>query len=184
MRKYYAMVLGVLQFLKDNNYSSSTIETHRHAYDAFGKWLLIHDVTFSDEAVNRWLEENKSIWSDRIISSNRRALNKLQDYFRSQTISPSNLGWQISTHDRLSKALREDLDSFAAELLAEGLSAREVKAYCYANARFLMYIQLHGYETIEQLDYDVLLKFSVDDTHETATAKRKFNAKTVRQKTG
>ena len=118
MRKYYAMVLGVLQFLKDNNYSSSTIETHRHAYDAFGKWLLIHDVTFSDEAVNRWLEENKSIWSDRIISSNRRALNKLQDYFRSQTISPSNLGWQISTHDRLSKALREDLDSFAAELLA------------------------------------------------------------------
>ena len=177
MRKYYAMVLGVLQFLKDNNYSSSTIETHRHAYDAFGKWLLIHDVTFSDEAVNRWLEENKSIWSDRIISSNRRALNKLQDYFRSQTISPSNLGWQISTHDRLSKALREDLDSFAAELLAEGLSAREVKAYCYANARFLMYIQQHGYETIEQLDYDVLLKFSVDDTHETATAKRKFNAK-------
>ena len=77
------------------------------------------------------------------------------------------MGTRCSAYCLLSETLKAELDDF----LDNGLVTPDDDRYRIACARFLLYLQNKGLQSISQLDYSGLLDFHKDDYHKSSISK-------------
>mgnify|MGYP000415676656 CR=1 FL=1 len=77
------------------------------------------------------------------------------------------MGTRRSAYCLLSETLKAELDDF----LDNGLVTPDDDRYRIACARFLLYLQNKGLQSISQLDYSGLLDFHKDDYHKSSISK-------------
>lgn len=167
MEQYDKNVTAILEFLVAKNFSVSEISLHRLCYKALRKHLTGEKIFYSSDAAYRWIDDNKACWNYRQHTGWKHCVDQLEDVYTKGHISPDHLGVRESAYCRLSETLKTELDDF----LDNGLVNPDDGRYRISCARFLLYLQNKGLQSISQLDYSGLLSFHKDDYHKSSISK-------------
>lgn len=167
MELYEKNVTIIQNFLIAENYSASVISLHRLCYKALREHLISQEVPYDSDVAFQWIEDNKGRWSYRQFTSWRHCVYQLDDVYRLGYISLDHLGVRESAYCMLSETLRSELDDF----LINGLGNPDDGRYRISCARFLLYLQGSGLDSISHLDYDRLLAYHKDDHHKSMRSK-------------
>ena len=143
------------------------ISLHRLCYKALRKHLTEEKILYSSDAAYRWIDDNKACWTYRQYTGWKHYVDQLEDVYTNGLILPEHLGARRSAYCLLSETLKAELDDF----LNNGLVTPDDDRYRIACARFLLYLQNKGLQSISQLDYSGLLNFHKDDYHKSSISK-------------
>ena len=167
MERYDKNVTVILEFLVAENFSASVISLHRLCYKALRKHLTEEKIFYSSDAAYRWIDDNKACWNYRQHTGWTHCVDQLEDVYAKGHILPDHLGVRKSAYCMLSETLKAELDDF----LDNGLANPDDGRYRISCARFLLYLQNKGLQSISQLDYSGLLSFHKDDYHKSSISK-------------
>lgn len=167
MEQYDKNVSVILEFLVAENFSASVISLHRLCYKALRKHLAEEKMFYSSDAAYRWIDDNKAYWNYRQHTGWKPCVEQLEDVYAKGHISPDHLGARGSAYSLLSETLKTELD----DLLNNGLDNPDDDRYRISCARFLLYLQNKGIQSISQLDHSGLLSFHKDDYHKSSISK-------------
>ena len=167
MEQYDKNVTVILEFLIAEKFSASVISLHRLCYKALRKHLTEEKILYSPDAAYRWIDDNKACWTYRQHTGWKHCVDQLEDVYTNGFILPGHLGTRRSAYCLLSETLKAELDDF----LDNGLVTPDDGRYRIACARFLLYLQNKGLQSISQLDYSGLLDFHKDDYHKSSISK-------------
>lgn len=167
MEQYDKNVTVILEFLIAENFSTSVISLHRLCYKALRKHLTEEKILYSSDAAYRWIDDNKACWTYRQYTGWKHCVDQLEDVYTNGLILPEHLDARRSAYCLLSETLKAELDDF----LNNGLVTPDDDRYRIACARFLLYLQNKGLQSISQLDYSGLLNFHKDDYHKSSISK-------------
>lgn len=167
MEQYDKNVTVILEFLVAENFSASVISLHRLCYKALRKHLTEEKIFYSSDAAYRWIDDNKACWNYRQHTGWRHCVDQLEDVYAKGHILPDHLGVRKSAYCLLSETLKAELDDF----LDNGVANPDDGRYRISCARFLLYLQYKGLQSISQLDYSGLLGFHKDDYHKSSISK-------------
>ncbi|MBS5632169.1 MAG: tyrosine-type recombinase/integrase [Clostridiales bacterium] len=167
MEQYDKNVTVILEFLVAESFSASVISLHRLCYKALRNHLTEEKIFYSLDAAYRWIDDNKACWNYRQHTGWRHCVDQLEDIYANGHILPDHLGVRKSAYCLLSEALKAELDDF----LDNGLVNPDDGRYRISCARFLLYLQYKGFQSISQLDYSGLLSFHKDDYHKSSISK-------------
>lgn len=149
-----------MMYLKSNGFSASTISLHKHCYQDLEAVLVATNQSYSFNTASQWIEFNQSSWSYRKYTGYKHCIQQLDDVCRTGGISTDHLCFRKPPYDLLTPELKELLDSFICDC---GYEADD--RYRISCARFLLYLQNRGLNSINSLDYGLLLNFHEDDHH-------------------
>ena len=167
MEQYDKNVTVILEFLIAEKFSASVISLHRLCYKVLRKHLTEEKILYSPDAAYRWIDDNKACWTYRQYTGWKHCVDQLEDVYTNGFILPDHLGTRRSAYCLLSETLKAELDDF----LDNGLVTPDDDRYRIACARFLLYLQNKGLQSISQLDYSGLLDFHKDDYHKSSISK-------------
>ena len=167
MEQYDKNVTVILEFLIAEKFSASVISLLRLCYKALRKHLTEEKILYSPDAAYRWIDDNKACWTYRQHTGWKHCVDQLEDVYTNGFILPGHLGTRRSAYCLLSETLKAELDDF----LDNGLVTPDDGRYRIACARFLLYLQNKGLQSISQLDYSGLLDFHKDDYHKSSISK-------------
>lgn len=167
MEQYDKNVTVILEFLIAEKFSASVISLHRLCYKALRKHLTEEKILYSPDAAYRWIDDNKACWTYRQHTGWKHCVDQLEDVYTNGFILSGHLGTRRSAYCLLSETLKAELDDF----LDNGLVTPDDGRYRIACARFLLYLQNKGLQSISQLDYSGLLDFHKDDYHKSSISK-------------
>lgn len=167
MEQYDKNVTVILEFLIAEKFSASVISLHRLCYKALRKHLTEEKILYSPDDAYRWIDDNKACWTYRQHTGWKHCVDQLEDVYTNGFILPGHLGTRRSAYCLLSETLKAELDDF----LDNGLVTPDDGRYRIACARFLLYLQNKGLQSISQLDYSGLLDFHKDDYHKSSISK-------------
>lgn len=167
MEQYDKNVTVILEFLIAEKFSASVISLHRLCYKALRKYLTEEKILYSPDAAYRWIDDNKACWTYRQHTGWKHCVDQLEDVYTNGFILPDHLDTRHSAYCLLSETLKAELDDF----LDNGLVTPDDDRYRIACARFLLYLQNRGLQSISQLDYSGLLDFHKDDYHKSSISK-------------
>ena len=165
MKQFETNVATILKFLKDENFSPSEISAHKVCYKELHSFLVDAGKVYSSETAYQWIEERKPFWNHRKYTSSRHFLDQLEDIRKAGSISVEHLYCRKPPYYQLSPNFRSILDDFIAA------HPENDDRHRIACARFLLYLQKEGLDSVEHLDYDILLRFHKDDHHSSAKSK-------------
>lgn len=167
MERYDNNVTIVLEFLTVENFSRSVISMHRLCYKGLRDYLIEKGIPYSSDIAYQWLDANRSLWNYRKYTGWRHSIDQLEDVYSQGHISLDHMGPRASAYALLSETFNAELDDF----LSTGLVNPEDERYRISCARFLLYLQNSGLQSIDQLDYERLLSFHNDDYHRSSASK-------------
>lgn len=167
MEQYKTNVTVIMEFLKSEGFSSSVQSEHRLCYKDLQDYLSASGVSYSHETAYQWMENNKSAWNYRKFTGWRHCVDQLEDVYAQGYISPDHLGPRTSAYMMLDGVFKTELDCF----LHTGLDHPDDDRYRIACARFLLFLQRNGLQSIDQLDYEMLLRYHKEDYHKSSASK-------------
>lgn len=167
MEQYKTNVTVIMEFLKSEGFSSSVQSEHRLCYKDLQDYLSAFGVSYSHQAAYQWIENNKSAWNYRKYTGWRHCVDQLEDVYAQGYISPDHLGPRASAYTMLDGVFKTELDCF----LHTGLDHPNDDRYRIACARFLLFLQRNGLQGIDQLDYEMLLRYHKEDYHKSSASK-------------
>lgn len=160
MEQYKSNVAAVMDFLKSEGFSASTISLHKRCYQELEEFLIATNHPYSYSIASRWMERNQASWDYRKYTGYKHCIQQLEDVWHDGRISPDHLCFRKPPYDLLASGFKGLLDSFLSDC-DFGTDDR----YRISCARFLLYLQGRGVGSIKNLDYELLLKFHEEDYH-------------------
>jgi site-specific recombinase XerD len=165
MEQYETNVAVVMNFLKDNGFSSSVFRLHNLCYRELKAFLLASNLSFSAETASNWIEANQTSWKYRKYVGWQHCIDQLNDIYSMGSISLDHLAFRKPAYAMLNDSYKALIDSFISERsIAE-------ERYRIACSRFLLYLQNNSIHDISGLDYNILLKFHHEDYHRSSKSK-------------
>lgn len=160
MEQYKSNVAAVMEYLKDEGFSASTISLHKLCYQGLEDFLVATDQPYSFEAASQWIAANQSFWNYRKYTGYKHCIQQLEDVCRTGIILADHLCFRKPPYDLLCSDFRGILDSFISDC-----GYKDDDRYRISCARFLLYLQDSGLHNIEDLSYELVLKFHEEDHH-------------------
>ena len=158
MSSYDDLVEKSIRFLKDNNYSKSTISFHRVCYRDFREYLDENTLIYTNELANSWLEDNKSSWDPKIYCSRRKCLKRLEELQKHETIVNIRYTSAKYDYDLLEIAFRTTLDEYLISI-SEHFVENQLQIRRRACSVFLMFMQKRNRKNISEIEYEDLIAF-------------------------
>ena len=160
MEQYKSNVATVMKYLKDEGFSASTISLHKLCYQGLEEFLVATDQPYSFEAASQWITANQSFWNYRKYTGYKHCIQQLEDVCRTGSIIADHLCYRKPPYDLLCSDFKSILDSFISDCGYE-----DDDRYRRSCARFLLYLQDNGLHSIENMNYELILKFHEEDHH-------------------
>ena len=160
MEQYKSNVAAVMEYLKDEGFSASTISLHKLCYQGLGNFLVATDQTYSFDAASQWIAANQSFWNYRKYTGYKHCIQQLEDVCRTGSILADHLCFRKPPYGLLCTDFRSILDSFISDC-----GYKDDDRYRISCARFLLYLQDSGLHNIEGMGYGLVLKFHEEDHH-------------------
>lgn len=160
MEQYKSNVAVVMEYLKDEGFSASTISLHKLCYQELEVFLVTTDQSYSFEAASQWIAANQSFWNYRKYTGYKHCIQQLEDVCRTGSILADHLCFRNPPYDLLCTDFKNILDSFISDC-----GYKDDGRYRISCARFLLYLQDSGLHNIEDLSYGLVLKFHEEDHH-------------------
>ena len=165
MKQFKENVTAVLEYLKNEEFSSSVISAHRICYKELADFLIASGKVYSPEAAYQWIAEFEFTWGHRKFVGYRHCIDQLEDVRKNGAISLDHLSCRKPAYVQLVPAFRSILDGFLHD------HPKSDNRHRIACARFLLYLQNNGICRISDLDYDILLQFHKEDYHSSYRSK-------------
>lgn len=160
MEQYKSNVAAVMEFLKSEGFSASTISLHKRCYQELEEFLIATNQRYSCYTASQWIERNQAAWDYRKYTGYRHCIRQLEDVWHDGRIFSDHLYFRKPPYDLLASGFKGLLKSFLSDC-DYGADDR----YRISCARFLLYLQGKGVGSIKDLDYELLLKFHEEDYH-------------------
>ena len=169
MEQYKTNVATVMAFLKSEGFSPSTISLHKLCYQDLEEFLVTTNQSYSFDTANQWIAVNQVSWNCWRYTGYKHCIKQLEDVFRTGHISADHLCFRKPPYDLLIPELKETLNSFIHDCGYE-----TDNRYRISCARFLLYMQNRGLNSIKKLDYGLLLDFHKEDYHVSQSSKNVY----------
>ena len=160
MEQYKSNVAAVMAYLKDEDFSASTISLHKLCYQGLEDFLIATDQPNSFGAAIQWIATNQPFWNYRKYTGYKHCIQQLEDVYRTGSILADHLCFRKPPYDLLCTDFRGILDSFISDC-----GYKDDDRYRISCARFLLYLQNRGLRNIEDLSYGLILKYHEEDYH-------------------
>ena len=160
MEQYKSKVAAVMEYLKDEGFSASTISLHKLCYQGLEDFLAATDQPYSFGAASQWIAASQPFWDYRKYTGYKHCIQQLDDVYRTGSILADHLCFRKPPYDLLCNEFRGILDSFISDC-----GYKDDDRYRISCARFLLYLQNSGLHNIEDLSYGLVLKFHEEDHH-------------------
>ena len=115
MEQYKSNVAAVMEYLKDEGFSASTISLHKLCYQELEDFLVATDQPYSFEAASQWIAANQSFWNYRKYTGYKHCIQQLEDVCRTGSILADHLCFRNPPYDLLCTDFRGILDSFISD---------------------------------------------------------------------
>ncbi|MCR5746285.1 MAG: tyrosine-type recombinase/integrase [Lachnospiraceae bacterium] len=160
MEQYKSNVAAVMQYLKNEGFSASTISKHKLCYQGLEDFLAATDQPYSFDVASQWIASNQANWNYRKYTGYKHCIQQLDDVYLTGSILADHLCFRKPPYNMLCTDFKSILDSFL-----NNSSYKDDDRYRIACARFLLYLQDKGLHNISDLDYELVLKFHENDHH-------------------
>ncbi len=160
MEQYKSNIAAVMQYLKDEGFSASTISNHKLCYQGMEEFLVVTGQLYSFDVASQWITANKSFWSYRKYTCYKHCIQQLEDVYLTGSILADHLCFRKPPYSMLCTDFKNLLDSFLNDC-----GYKDDDRYRISCARFLLYLQDSGLYNIENLGYELILKFHEEDHH-------------------
>lgn len=164
MDDYNDNVTIILDYLVKNRYCNTTIKANLRCFRKLKLHLSNKELDYSPEIADEWYESATSLICKTDKGAFRAALRRLHDVYENGHI---NLEYE-KKHYLAYTVLNEDLKNILNEYLDSHkgrLATATIDNYKNACARFMIYLQRNGINTIHGLTYDLLIRFYKEDIH-------------------
>ncbi len=168
---YDKNVKAVMDFLESENYSASVVSQHRICYREFRRYLSENSLTYSKDVGDVWINSHKTLWNYATVTGYSHCLDQLEDVYHSGMVSPDHLGPRKAPYSMLKDRLKEELDEYLLFSSSSGdtdLVSTQRRICC---ARFMLYLQDKGINSLTEVDYPTVLSFHNDDYHSSRKSK-------------
>ncbi|MCR5338157.1 MAG: tyrosine-type recombinase/integrase [Lachnospiraceae bacterium] len=160
MEQFKSNVAAIMKYLKAKGYSASTISLHKLCYQGLKDFLVETDQPFSFSVASQWISDNQSFWTYRKYTGYKHCIQQLEDVYRTGSILSEHLCVQKPPYDLLGTDFKSILNCFISNCGYEGDDRYRISC-----ARFLLFLQNNGLQAIEDLGYELVLRFHVEDLH-------------------
>ena len=167
MEQFDKNVARLIKYLEHDNFSFSVIYSHKKCYKEFREYIYEHNLLYSSELADKWIDENSDSWNNRKVTSWHLFMIQLEDFYNLGHIHLDHLGSRTSAYALLSEGLKKELDDFILNNHPKTNDDR----YRVSCSRFLLYLQNNGLQSIEQLTCKLVLRFHEDDYHKSQRSK-------------
>ena len=165
MKQFEANVTTIMNYLKSEGFSTSVISLHRRCYAELQEYLDSSGQGYSPEIAYKWIESNSLSWHYRKYTGYRHCIDQLEDTRTTGTVLLDHLSFRKPAYGEIIPLYRSVLDAFIKE------HPEADDRHRIASARFLLYLQDNGINSITALDYDILLRFHTEDYHRSSKSK-------------
>ena len=165
MKQFETNVTTIMNYLKSEGFSTSVISFHKCCYAELQEYLDSSGQSYCPETAYKWIESNSLLWHYRKYTGYRHCIDQLEDIRTTGTVLLDHLSFRKPAYGELNPHYRSVLDAFISE------HPEADDRHRIASARFLLYLQNNGINSITALDYDILLQFHTEDYHSSSKSK-------------
>ena len=91
MEQYKSNVAAVMEYLKSEGFSASTISLHKLCYQGLEDFLVTTGQPYSFNVAGQWIEDNQSSWNYRRYTGYRHCIQQLEDVCCTDSILAEHL---------------------------------------------------------------------------------------------
>lgn len=170
MDQFDSNVQKVMDFLTERDYSSSHKSLHKVCYRQFQAYLLANQKAYSYEEGISWVEMNTPYWTDRVVKGYKHCLLHLHDVYTHGDVMPEHLHPQHSYYPQLCGPLKMSLDEYIHSIQPD-YEEKYISSITVGCARFLLFLQKRKITCIENISYEDVIAFHIEDIHQSQKAK-------------
>jgi|LGOV01.1.fsa_nt_gb site-specific recombinase XerD len=158
MALYNENVQKVMTFLMDNGYCKSSLSSYKRSYDYLQKQLEELNKSYSPDIEILILDVMLSNLSENIRAEIKHAIVKLNDVYITGSISFENRPKEWLSYTKLHEHFKKELDDYLGACVGN-YSNNYIPDIKSRIARFLIFCQVEGLQSIHEISYETLLHF-------------------------
>lgn len=175
MENYERCVRDVMEFLTENSYCEQLIQANNRCFNRLGTALNKMETDYSPETAENWFRSSQDMISKNDLPFYRMALNRLKDIFEYGCVQKCHDTRHLMSTSVLCDSLRHELDGYL-DSLRPSLSEITIINHKRNCARFLVFIQRNGVQSISGISYTLICDFYDQDKHCGYFGKTQVNA--------
>lgn len=173
---YDTGVTKVLEELKTNSYSPSTIYFHQQCYREFKIWLMENDRQYSFSAALTWLDEGKALWYHPKYKYFRQSLYQLDDMLAHKAFSKRYIYDNSPAYQRLPAWARTSVDEFVDKervRLSNSSYVESIRCQC---AHFMDYLSQKGVQSVDEISCHHIISYHAEGKHESRRSRNRYES--------
>lgn len=170
MIQFDRSVESVVAFLREQNYTASTVYAHKQCYSELRTHLTETGLGYSLETAWDWIKQGSACWDRRKSANYRHFIVHLDDMDRLGEIPAYHLSYHFPPFTRLSGTIATELGLFLDSIETENMR-ENMRMRC---STFLLFLQERGVSSVAETTYGHISRFLDEDTHKTRKSKDVF----------
>lgn len=164
----------VIDYLVENNYSASTVSTHRGCFRRFKRFLSEKNMEFSSKLASQWLDSLSEKLCRTTFRVYVQALQRLSYVVSGVEIPNTKSKYiQLQAAAQLNSYFKQLLQTYET-WLSQSYSTRTVTRYRNGASRFLFYLQNKGIENVEEITLKTLSDYFIQSEHRTKESHHRY----------
>ena len=178
MVTYQALTQAVLDYLYDQYYCSSLIQTNKRCFEKLRVYLEEHNLSYSPEVALEWFTQDRSLTlSD--ITHGRVALERLRDIAETGAVRKEYDTRHLMSYTLLSSYMKKCLHSYL-DSIKDQFSEATIYSHRHSCAKFLAFAQKKGIQQISEVTAALILAFFNDAVYKSVYDKPHVNSHITR----
>lgn len=170
MNQFDQSVERVVAFLREQQYTASTVYAHKKCYSELRTHLTEVEFGYTFETASDWIKQESERWGRRKSANYRHYIVHLDDMDRLGGIPAYHLSHHFPPFTMLSGTLAKELGTFLDSIGTESMR-ENMRMRC---SNFLLFLQERGVFSVAETTYDHIRQFLNEDTHKTRKSKDVF----------
>lgn len=174
MVTYQALTQAVLDYLYDQNYCSSLIQTNKRCFEKLRVYLEEHNLSYSPEVALEWYTKADSLAPSDLLHG-RMALERLRDIAETGSVRIEHDTRHLMSYTVLSSNMKKCLHSYL-DSTRDQFSEATIINHRKSCAKFLAFAQKKGIQQISEITASLIVDFFNDAVYEGIYAKSQVNS--------
>lgn len=157
MVTYQALTQAVLDYLYDQNYCSSLIQTNKRCFEKLRVYLEEHNLSYSPEVALEWYTKADSLAPSDLLHG-RMALERLRDIAETGSVRIEHDTRHLMSYTVLSSNMKKCLHSYL-DSTRDQFSEATIINHRKSCAKFLAFAQKKGIQQISEITASLIVDF-------------------------